>query len=55
MRAKKQSDYGDLHKGIVNTLHYEQNVYAKDSYDSRIWEIEREILIKIISSIKKME
>jgi SAM-dependent methyltransferase len=51
----EQFDYKKVHKDIKQAINYESNVYADDSYDSCIWELEKEILAIEIGLIKKKE
>jgi len=53
IEIKEQFDYGKQHKDIKQALNYEYRLYAKDSYDSYMWQIETTLLLKEVSLIKK--
>jgi SAM-dependent methyltransferase len=53
LKTGKQYDYTESHKDIKKALNYEYNLYADETYDSCMWEIEKKYLLKEIGSIKK--
>lgn len=53
--VREPSDYREWHKNDKKVLNYEYNLYAEDSYVSYLWELEKGILLKEISLIRKTE
>lgn len=52
MSKRERADYQESHKDIKQAMNYEYNLYADDTYDSYMWEIEKEFLLQEISSLK---
>ncbi len=50
---RNKIEYRDSHVSVEKALNYENNVYGMSSYDTLIWEIEKEILFNEIKLLKK--
>jgi glycosyltransferase involved in cell wall biosynthesis len=52
-KEEREIDYRELHKPYKKAIDYEHKLYANNSYDSSMWEIEKQILVQEITLFEK--